>query len=504
MTDIHYMNSIMDGMDDLIAAMDIDFNFTYFNIAYKNEFEKIFGPKLKIGDNILEQLSHLPKEKKKVKEIWCRAINGDNFTVIQKFGDENKERNTYEIKYSSVKDDSGKIIGASHIVRDVSLSENLKLKNEKLAKSKQKFMSSVSHELRTPMNAILGFAQLLKYDDNRKNAVTYTRSIIRSGKFLLNLINDTLDYNKIHEGVLTVSLESVNVFKIIFEVFSDMQVIANESNITLWMNCEKHKNINIFVDKQRYKQILINLISNGIKYNKKGGMVEINSRIKDGLFFVDVCDTGIGISEENIQKIGTPFERFGMENSNIQGTGLGLSIAKLICNMMNGKFDIKSTDGKGSIFSIGFTVDNNIVSPKFDEDEENQIVTYNDKFDSSILYVEDNEFNLLLMDSIIKKNFPNAKYKYIQDGYQGYNYIKDNMPNIVLLDINIPGMTGLEILKTMRNNKIYDKCKIIMISADVMDNIEKKCINMGANCYLSKPLDIANFTMELDKLIKTL
>lgn len=498
-----YMDNILNGMDDLIAAMDINFNFTYFNDAYKSEFKKIFGPELKLGDNILEKLEHLPNEQKTAKDIWSRAINGENFTVIQEFGDTEKERNTYEIKYSSVKNDDGNIIGASHIVRDVSIRETLKIKNKKLAMAKQKFMSSVSHELRTPMNAILGFAQLLKYDDNKANAETYTRSIIRSGKYLLNLINDTLDYNKIQEGVLSVSLESVNVFKIIFEVFSDMQTLANDNDVTLWMDCEKHKHINIFVDKQRYKQILINLVSNGIKYNKKGGMVELKSEIKDGLFYMNICDTGHGISEENLQNIGTPFERFGMENSNIQGTGLGLSITKMICGMMNGKLKVKSTIGKGSVFSVGFTIDTSKRQEELDNYDECIEISINDKFNGNILYAEDNEFNLMLMDSIINKNYPNANYKYIQDGYQAFNYIKQTLPDIVLLDINIPGMSGLEILKTMRNISQFDKCKIIMISADVTENIERKSLIMGANGYFSKPLDILLFVTELNKLTST-
>lgn len=496
-----YMDYILNGMDDLIAAMDIDFNFTYFNNAYKSEFKKIFGPELELGDNILEKLKHLPTEQKNAKEIWGRAINGENFTIIQEFGDTEKERNTYEIKYSSIKNNDGNIIGASHIVRDVSTRETLKIKNKKLALAKQKFMSSVSHELRTPMNAILGFAQLLKYDNNKANAETYTRSIIRSGKYLLNLINDTLDYNKIQEGVLSISLESVNVFGIVFEVFSDMQTLANDSDVTLWMNCEKHKNVNIFVDKQRYKQILINLVSNGIKYNKKGGMVELKSEIKDGLFYIHICDTGVGILEENIQKIGTPFERFGMENSNIQGTGLGLSISKMICNMMNGKFKVKSTSEKGSIFSIGFTIDTSKKTEEYKDYNEHIEMQINTEFKGSIVYVEDNEFNLILMNNIISKNFPNAKYKYIQNGTKAYKYIEQHVPDIILLDINTPGMSGIEILKTMRNIPKYNDCKIIMITADVTENIENKCFIMGANGYYSKPLNILNFVNGLSKLL---
>lgn len=497
-----YINSILNGMDDLIAAMDKNLNYTYFNIAYKEEFKKIFGPELKIGDNLLDKLKHLPAERKSAKDMWERAINGETFMVVHQFGDTEKERNTYEIKYSSIKDNNGKIIGASHIARDVSIRETLKMKNEKLTRSKQKFMSSVSHELRTPMNAILGFAQLLLFDDDKSNTETYTKSILRSGRYLLGLINDTLDYNKIQEGVLSVSLECINPFNIIMEVYHDMQSLSNNNNVKLWTNCEKYKNVNIYADKQRYKQILINLISNAIKYNKKHGSVEITCSIERGFFYTHITDTGKGISKQDIEKLGTPFERFGLENSEIEGTGLGLSITKMLCELMSGYFKVKSELGKGSIFSVGFTISDKQPININNEEFESVQINVNTKFKGKILYVEDNEFNLILMNNIILKNFPNATYKYIQNGNTAYKYIETEKPEIIILDINIPGMNGIEILKTMRNMKKYDNCKIIMVSADITENIENKCFIIGANGYYSKPLNILKFVNGLNKLIK--
>lgn len=495
-----YMNSIFDGMTELVAAMDINFNFTYFNIAYKKEFKKIFGPDIKIGDNILDKLIHLKEDMENMKNIWGRAINGEEFTVIQKFGDKNKERNTYEIKYSSIKDINGNIIGASHIVRDVTIREKIRVDAERTNKVKDKFLSNISHELRTPMNAILGFAQLIQYDSNCSNVETYSKSIIRSGKYLLNLINDTLDYNKIQAGILLLSLEVVNAYSVIFEVFSDLLSLCNGNNISMWLKCKEHKNINIYVDKQRYKQTLINLISNAIKYNKKSGMIEIITRIENGMLYVDIKDTGIGISKENLDKIWDPFERLDNELSSIQGTGLGLSITKMICCMMNGDIKVQSTLGKGSIFSIGFVIKEDFIENKCDcIKNNNNHIEINTEYRGNIIYIEDNEFNLMLMDNIIKIYFPNVEYKYIQNGTIGYNLIKKTKPNIVLLDINIPDMNGVDILRNIKSIKDYQDIKIIILSADITDNIEEKCISLGADGYLSKPLTINSLVTMINK-----
>jgi len=268
------------------------------------------------------------------------------------------------------------------------------------------------------------------------------------------------------------------------------------------MKCEKYKKVNIYVDQQRYKQILINLISNAIKYNKCGGQVQIQSRIENNMLIIDVVDTGIGISKENLEKIGIPFERLGKEASNIQGSGLGISIVKMLTTIMNGYFHIESEVGKGSVFSIGFTISNDLKSensPLNNKNEQMDEIVVS-SFAGKIVYVEDNEFNLMLMDKVMKRYFPKAQYTFKQDGIEGLNIIRETMPDIALLDINLSSMNGLDILRTIRGSNL--NVKVMMISADVTENIEKKCLNLGADGYISKPLAIPVFAKKMNELIE--
>jgi ribose transport system substrate-binding protein len=364
----------------------------------------------------------------------------------------------------------------------------------------------MSHELITPLNSILGFSQLLQYDNEKEDKLLYAKSIIRSGKYLLNLINDTLDYNTINAGVLLISPEIVNAFAIIFEIFLDMQVLAQDNNITMELKCDQYKHINIFVDRQRYKQIIINLISNAIKYNKKSGNIEIIGRIKNNLFFIDVKDTGIGISIENFKKIGIPFERFGNKMSKIPGTGLGLSITKIITEIMNGIFEIKSIIGEGSIFSVGFNMsESTTINEQLTCHKQNEVnideLCINRNYKGKICYIEDNEFNLLLMDKIINKYFINANYSFLQNGKDGFTVMYENTPDILLLDLNISDIDGIEILRSIKNTSKFANIKIIVISADISKNIEKKCLNLGANYYMPKPLIIPDFISLMNKII---
>lgn len=492
---------ILDSMSELIASMDVNFNFTYFNKTYHSEFKKIFGPDLKIGDNILKKLSHLPKDQKKVEDIWGRAIRGEEFIVIQTLGDTNRERNTYEISYSSVKDDKGEITGAMHIVRDVTIRENLRQKAEQSMMAKQRFLSSISHELRTPLNSILGFSQLISYDKEKKNSELYSKSILRSGKHLLGLINDTLDYNKIQEGMLSVSPEVINPYELLVDIVEDMKNYALENDVKLYMNCDEHKDINIIADNQRYKQIIFNLVSNAIKYNKKNGSVEIKSKNENGMLIVEICDTGIGIENSDICKLWEPFDRLSNEATSIQGTGLGLTITKMLADMMNGVLDVKSEKGKGSVFSIGF-----ISTTKTPVNIAKEYIHTKDdifeEYTGKVIYIEDNTFNVVLMTNIMEFNFPKVQYEYSYDGHNAMKKICETDPDVILLDINLDGCNGIDILKNIRKNNKFSTKKVIMISADVTENIQKKCIQNGADAYLSKPIIIPAFLRTISPFLK--
>ena len=487
-------------MNELIASMDTNYTFTYFNTAYKNEFKKIFGPELEIGDNILDKLKHLPEEQKNAKEIWGKAIGGEEFITINEFGDNKKQRNTYEIKYSSIMGTDRKITGAYHVVRDVTVQEMLKLKTKEVEHIKNKFLSNMSHELRTPLNAIMGYTQLIKYNTTDTNTKLYTNTILRSSKYLLNLINDTLDVNKIEQGAIILSKESVSVRCTISEIYEEILELAKSKSITINVDESDNNDVNIMVDKQRLRQILINIISNSIKYNKPNGTVDIYFEINDNMLFINIKDTGIGIKKENLEKLGKPFTRFEQDSTGIAGTGLGITITKLLCKLMNGVFKVESNIGIGSIFSVGFMIstDQAIESKKI-------IDTSVSKLDINKLfvYMDDNEFNLYLIEQIIKTYIPYSSYKLFSSSLVGFKYVTANVPDVLLLDINMPELDGLTLLRNLRGDKKFNKTKIIMISADITNNIEQKCYQYGANGYMSKPIILHKLIQIIDNLYKT-
>ena len=502
MENTNISNLILNSFNELVASIDKEYNFTYFNKSYSSEFKKIFGPDIKIGDNILEVLEHLPEEQKNAKEIWSRAINGEEFIITQEFGDSEKERNVYEISYSALYENEI-LIGASHIVRDITIREKLQRTSEESLRVKNAFLGNVSHELRTPLNSILGFSQLLLLSNsNITKKEMYIKNIMKSGKFLLQLINDVLDLNRIDQGLLFLSPEPVNAYSTICDIYQDMLPIAQENDVTIFLNLNEVKNINIFVDNQRFKQICLNLISNAIKYNKPGGQIEIHGSRSNNLFTMSIVDTGIGIKEENIKKLTNPFERLDFEFSSIQGTGLGLNIVKTLCTMMNGTLDITSTFGKGSKFSVSFSSTDKEVESVCEDEMKNIINNKGLQFTGNIYYIEDNDFNLLLMKQIIEEYFPKCNYEFSQCGKNGYDHIIQHRPDILLLDINVPGMDGIEILKNIKKLHTIDNMKIVVISADIIQNIEQKTLKSGAHVYLSKPLDIPLFVDHINNLIK--
>ena len=503
------MNFILNGMKDIIASLDKDFKFTYFNKAMKDEFIKIYNADIHIGDSILDVLSKFPEEQIKVKKMWQRAINGEEFSYIQTFGA--KQVKTYEFYYTSVTDSTGKIIGASHIVRDIT--EKVKLENmaKQFLEAKEKFLGSISHELRTPLNCILGFSQLLKsegssyqetefaIEENTNKFEFYVNSILRSSKYLLELINNILDINSFESESFKINSQNINVYSLTKTVFNDLNVIAKNKNIKMFLEMKDIENMYVCADEKRFKQILFNLISNAIKYNTLRGEVHIKGRRTGSYLVLDIEDTGIGISNTNLKRLFIPFDRLGKESTVIEGTGLGLYIVKFLCNKMNGELIIKSKFGIGSVFSVKFAI-SEIKKINHSSIESSEIANeINLNFKKSILYIEDNYFNIVLMKSIINKFYPNSNFNVIKDGYEGLDFVKKQLPELVLLDLDIPTLSGVEVISYLRNNRKYDSCKIIIVTSNTNPDLKNKLFNIGYNGFISKPIMIPDLLKIINK-----
>lgn len=378
---------------------------------------------------------------------------------------------------------------------------NDKMKAQKANDAKSMFLSQLSHEFRTPLNSILGFTQLIMMDtlsplskiqrDNLDKVAT-------SGYHLLELINEVLDLAKIEARKIKLTMEPVHLQKVLQEVVSLNQPLAKQMEISLGITCPEKPDIYIYGDYLRIKQILINLISNAIKFNHSKGSVNVtySNNIK-GSIKINVEDTGVGISSEDIPRLFTPFERFKAENSSISGTGIGLTIAHKLAKAMEGSLDTTSILGKGSTFSLSLPV-------AFDPQEGNtsEKPSYNPVENikmtkKKILYIEDIKANIELVKQILKAR-PHCLFRHAVNGTSGIELALNDVPDLILMDINMPGIDGLTAFKNLSEHPKTKLIPVIAISADAMESDIKHAMDLGFHSYITKPIDVNNFLKIID------
>ena len=384
-----------------------------------------------------------------------------------------------------------------------------RLEAEKANIAKSEFLSRMSHELRTPMNSILGFAQILELGELTASQKRGVGHILNSGKHLLELINEVLDISRIESGSLSLSLEPVQIDGIIKEMIDVFQPHTVEKQLSFKYKDSPTNLLYINSDRQRLKQVLLNLINNAIKYNRYEGAIEIktelltkkNTKIKN--IRILISDNGIGISSENIQKLFVPFERIGAEKTEIEGTGLGLSVVKKLVEAMGGSIGVESVPGEGSTFWIelpsieGMIEDNFIYETSLNSDQINL-----DK-KGTILYIEDNKPNIALVEQILSSQRPGVNL--VSNAY-GKNTVKlaiEHKPDVILLDLNLPDIHGSEVIELLKKNETTRNIPVVILTADAMSMQHNKLLKAGAKSYLTKPLDVIAFLNEIDKWMKS-
>ncbi len=372
--------------------------------------------------------------------------------------------------------------------------------------AKSEFLANMSHELRTPMNSILGFSQLLQMDSanplkdyQQKNL----NSIASAGSHLLELINEVLDLSRIESGNMGISIEAVDLLLIVDNVLSITQPMASKNDITLKYEEIPANSIFLEVDALRFKQVVLNLVSNAIKYNKPNGSVFISyKQLGTGKLQLGVQDTGNGIPKDKIENIFKPFDRLGLEGGSIEGTGIGLTISKKLIEMMNGTIGFTSNPGEGSFFFIEVPISN--TSPSSPEQIEklsssNETFSNHDKT-KKVLYIDDIPINLNLVEKYLS-HFSNLEFIPASNALDGIEIAKTQLPDLILMDIHMPDMDGLTAFKKLKSIKETQEIPIIAVTADAMDKNIKKALNMGFKDYITKPIDLKNFLISINKAI---
>lgn len=365
---------------------------------------------------------------------------------------------------------------------------------EKANKAKTDFLAGMSHELRTPLNAIIGFTELIEagsLSDDQRTLIGYVSD---SANHLLSLINDILSFSRIEYEKLVYNITVLSLSTVIQKLSNQLGLLADLYRVRIHFKTQE--NLCILGDEKGLNQILLNLVSNAIKYNRKDGSVKISSRLLKDKIRIMVTDSGMGIPLEKRKKIFLPFEHVGIGKRFNEGTGLGLTIAKHIAQAMNGSMGYRTIYKFGSVFwvELPFVNSNSIKDKKevvpINKNPESSCVYENIK--GCVLYIEDNPLNAGLMARIFKKNLPGVEFIVAENAELGLQIAHEKTLDLILMDIHLPGMSGLEAASKLHEASDTANIPVIAVSADVTSNTKEAGLRIGMAGYLTKPYKVSD------------
>jgi len=363
--------------------------------------------------------------------------------------------------------------------------------------AKSEFLSHMSHELRTPLNAVIGYAQLLQMEGDDARTLESARSILKSGRHLLDLINEVLDLARIEAGKLTLSVEAVAVVGAIDQAVDLVRPIAGERGITLVTEPETCEGLYVKADRQRLVQVLLNLLTNAAKYNRPGGRIEVRcSEIGSARYRIEVADTGKGLDGRAVEKLFMPFER---GDHTEEGTGLGLALSRRLMELMNGELSLVGTSDAGSTFAIDLPGSDEPIAKGEKPRQAAKRAAILPEGTVRIVCIEDNLSNVQLMERIFS-TMGGIEFLPAMQASIGLQLIEDHLPDLVLLDLHLPDAQGIDVLKRLRANPKTSAIPVVVLSADATDNQIKRLMEAGAKSYLTKPIDLDALFAEVHEI----
>jgi PAS domain S-box-containing protein len=379
--------------------------------------------------------------------------------------------------------------------------QEAKAEAERANRAKSEFLSRMSHELRTPLNAILGFAQLLAMDELGANQRESVDQVLRGGRHLLGLINEVLDISRIETGSLALSAEAVSVAEVVHETLNLVQPLAAAHEVTITAQLSGNYPQTVVADRQRLRQVLLNLLSNGVKYNRPGGSITIScapggeDRVR-----LAVRDTGPGIPPDKMHRLFVPFDRLGADETGVEGTGIGLALSRGLTELMGGTLTAESTPGEGTTFFLELAVGVDPVA-RYEQREPDLPTTLSPaEHGGTVLYVEDNPSNLQLVQRVLAHR-PGLRLLTATEGGGVCRLVRDERPDVVLLDVHLPDLGGAEVLRRLQADPATAQTPVIMVSADATPRRIERLLAAGAQHYLTKPLDVSKFLAVLDEVM---
>jgi PAS domain S-box-containing protein len=493
---------IMDNSQDVICTIDESGRFMTINEASETLWG--FSPSELIGRRYMELVhpDDHPATEKAAAEI---LVTGKLADFVNRYV--RKDGSVVSVLWSASWSASKKMLFCvAHDVTERSRIEaalrDAKEEADRANYAKSEFLSRMSHELRTPLNAILGFGQLLERQNPTSQQRARVEHIMSAGRHLLNLINEVLDLSRIEAGHLQLSVEPVAVAEVLNEALDLMRPLAAARSMDLAVEAQLEKGLCVLADRQRLKQVLLNLLTNAVKYTPVGGRVTVSVVESDpGKTQVVVSDTGAGIPTEKLARLFTPFDRLGVEQSGVEGTGLGLALCQRLLHAMGGEIGVDSAVGKGSAFWIELpAVDSPLAAlPKDHAAGMGNVLSV---AAGKILYIEDNLSNLTLVEEMLAEH-PHIELLTAMQGGLGLDLARQHLPDLILLDLHLPDMRGHEVLARLRAEKLTRDIPVIVISADATVGQIQRLIAAGARSYLTKPLDITEFFRVIDETMRS-
>lgn len=397
------------------------------------------------------------------------------------------------LMYFTIENPDMKMIEQLNIARDQA---------EKANRAKSDFLSNMSHEIRTPLNAIVGFSQALQEEDLPDSAKDEVSDIVSASNSLLELVNGILDISKIEAD----KLEIVNTEYSFKNVYNDLVALTRarmgEKPLDLRLSYDESIPSVLYGDHTRIKQIILNLLTNAVKYTREGYVsFKVSSVIEGDVcrLIVSVEDSGIGIKNENIDKLFMKFERFDLDkNITIEGTGLGLAITKKLVDLMHGKIVVQSVYGKGSKFTVA--LDQKIVRGKevVLENHEAKVELF-EAPDKKILVVDDNKINLKVAARLLSNYKVNVEL--VESGFECLEKVKTNTYDLILMDDMMPKMSGVETFHKLKENNSFNT-PVVALTANAITGMKEKYLSEGFNDYLSKPIDKLELNIIMKKYLK--
>lgn len=376
---------------------------------------------------------------------------------------------------------------------------------ERANKAKSEFLSSMSHELRTPLNAILGFAKLLATDESlTREQRASMREVVRAGNHLLQLVNDVLDLARIEAGRMEVDSQALRPLELMRECIELVRPEAAKRQISIDYQSLCDPDVCITADRMRLKQVFLNLLSNAIKYNAYAGFIRIVFELQqENRLKISIIDSGKGISEEARKDIFKPFNRLGEEGSNIEGAGIGLVITKTLVEQMDGTIDFSSKPGQGTQFWMEFAREQEaliktpaeiLIKPTLTRTPEPAF-----EHEISVLYIEDNLTNQRVLQQMLARH-PEFKLSLSSDPLEGIYKARSEQPDLILLDIDLQGLNGHEVVKVLKQSSESRNIPVIALSAKAMAHDIEKGLASGFDEYLTKPFEIEKFVALCNQL----